>query len=327
MDRTPSKADMSYKLHHIAVCHRDPQMAEKLFCELLGHGKAQQENFCGVPVRMLCQRHNDLQLALLQELPSQPWLPSRYGIQYIALECPNLSLALNQLQAQGITLLALPQASHTFDYAVVESIEGLPVVVLQSKAAAASHPVQYSHDNPHGFILNHTAVLSEQLAASEGFWRDNFGLQRIYFNDCEGSGFMGLVDSHWQPGKHMALLEILNPPHVLNADQYGYDLAGVSYFHLSYRCNSVGKAWQHLVDHGLHPSLPPHEEAGSGAQDAFAFGPDLLAFELSGGPAVEQMMQLDDIHQVNEVFSVTANEMLKASGPLTRVPDNYLFKI
>ena len=227
--------------------------------------------------------------------------------------------ASSQLTTNGVELLADPRVSRSHDYAVFKSVEGLPIVVLEARSDRAAVEPSFRMDDELGFTLVHTAVLTDNLAESEEFWRGNFGLYRFGFNDCQGSGFMALADDSWRPDTHNVFMEILSPPNVLNIDQYGYDLAGQSFFHLGYGTNNVWRAWRYLVNKGLFPGLEPYEEAGTGALDSFVFGLDKVAFEIFGG--VDDLLNTKDIKELDLRFCVDAAQMTESSGDFHPYPE------
>ncbi len=316
---------MNYRLHHIGIRCSDLGVGRALFCGLFGHHELGSERFCGVEALRLGQAGTDLELALFTSPPRVDWLPSGSGIQYVAFVVERLTEALRHLLANGVEPLSGRLSSRSYDYAVVCSAEGLPVILLELVDDTPPREAGSGAENLHGFLLTHTGILTDDLAASERFWRGHFGLHRFSSNDRDGSGFMALADSHWQPGHHNAFLELLCPPNVLNVDQYGYDLAGIGYYHLSYYCADVEAAWRDLVDRGLFPTLPPYVEAGTGAEDAFVFAPDLVAIELFGGESVREVMATADIRELDETFSVDAAGMAAASGAMTPLPEGHRF--
>jgi len=317
---------MTYKFHHVGVYSSDYTALRFTFCELMHHREANSEELFGVHALFLTQERCDLRLALYEEKPSHSWFGDAFGIKYVAFEVEDLQRAVAQLQDNQVELLEPPAASASYRYAVVRSIEGLPIVLLEVVDDAVESRQLAFADNPFGLILTHTAVLTDDLSASETFWRENFGLHRFAGNYCGDSGFIALADTHWQPERHPVFMELLCPPNVLNVDQYGYELAGVSYFHLSYYSNDVGASWQYLVDGGMHPALPAYIEAGTAAEDSFVIGVDQMAFELFGGDGAREILDLSDIREVDETFCVSAREMTESSGEMNQVPEDYVFR-
>ena len=314
---------MAFKYHHIGIYSSNHSASQNLFYELMGHGKNSKEKLFGVDALMLTQKSCDLQLALYDKKPDNNWFDEGFGIKYVAFEVPDLEQALRQLQLNSVEFLEAPQSGLSFNYAVVKSIEGLAIVILQTKDDAPQSEPIYFTDNPFEISLTHTGVLTDDLAESEKFWQENFNLHRFSANYCCGSGFIALADAHWQPGEHAVFMEILCPPNVLNVDQYGYDLAGESFFHLGYYSNDVTTSWQYLVDKGMFPALPVYVEAGTAVEDSFVLGLDNVFFELFGGEQARLVMAQPDIRAVDEIFSVSAKDLAEVSGAMAVCPENH----
>ena len=196
----------------------------------------------------------------VEYLRHQPW-----SIERVALVCDDAESAYAGLMAAGVASAWQPEPfivdGVTLAVAAgVWSPEGLMIDIVEHRDVAVPRPARGGRAD---LALHHVCCLSPDLARSEAFWVEHFGLVKTYDFTAPlpgggSQGFVMLSDPFFDAAGHEFSLEIIGGTFD-TIDGPVFERRGACYDHICFTTGDVAGTWQRAVDRGVEPlSEPAH---------------------------------------------------------------------